>query len=226
MAQILAVADLHFNRTWFEWLTAHSPGFDALVIAGDLLNAFDRVPIRAQARVCREWLLELPVGTIVVSGNHDHYVSDPRASVDTSAEGGWVRHLRGKGRVVAVDGDLCEISGVSIATAGWLKPRWPECDVVVYHAPPAGCAAAGNEDGRDYGDGDATDYLQEVAPRLFLSGHIHRPKRRWCWWPVIDPGTLVLVPGVADNGAPAPWHWIVDTGARVATHSEGDVVAW
>ncbi len=221
--RILHLADLHLHAPWLEWVSSHAGKFDAVVVAGDTMNAFSRTGLRQQMRTCREWLLSLPTPTIVCSGNHDHWVKDRRVSVDVAAEGGWIRSLRGQGNIIGVDGDIVDVDGVKLAVSGWLQPRWPEADVVVYHAPPAGCVCALSGQ-LDVGDQDAADHLRESAPRLYLSGHIHHGIP-WCVWPPSKRKTLVLVPGCAGAEAP-PAHWVIDFATGKAYHQpSGAVVA-
>ena len=213
--RILHVADLHLHKPWLDWVSSNAKDFGLVVVAGDVMNAFSDVPLREQMRLSQEWLIGIPAPVLLCSGNHDHWVKDARVSIDTAAEGGWLRNLRRKGNVIAVDGDVVTVGGVKIAVAGWLRPRWPQADIVIYHAPPAGCSCAGSG-GRDVGDQDAADQLVEHPPRLFLSGHVHEGKP-WCWWPPLDRKTLVLVPGcTADNQPPA--HWAIDYLNRTASH--------
>jgi Icc-related predicted phosphoesterase len=218
--RLLHVSDIHLHRPWMDWVSSAASSVDAVILAGDLMNGFSNVALREQMRLCRDWIVRLPVPTLVASGNHDHWMKDRRVSVDVAAEGGWIRHLRGQGNVVAVDGDMVKIGSVSVAVAGWLHPRWPVADVVVYHAPPAGSICAGS-DGRDVGDPEATDQLREHSPRIYLSGHIHAGKS-WCWWPPADEETLILVPGCGSEDEP-PAHWVVDFATSVATHHPSGV---
>ncbi len=45
-------ADLHFRQAWFEWVAAQASHFDAVCIAGDLLNMWIArdVSLRAQTK--------------------------------------------------------------------------------------------------------------------------------------------------------------------------------
>ena len=217
---LLHVADIHAHRPWMRWIASAAPRFTAIVIAGDCLNAFSDVRIEAQEKEVAAWLSNLPVPVIVCSGNHD--------VADMHDDAAWLRGLRGKGKVAAVDGDTVEIGGMRISVSGWLRPSWERpCDVVVYHAPPQGLPCAGDESQRDLGDSEVAKLLWEAPPRLFLAGHIHEPQRRYSWWPLGgDRQTLVLVPGVAPDEYEIPAYWVIDLAARRATHSAGDEVAF
>jgi hypothetical protein len=70
----LIVADLHFRESWFEWLISRAAAYDAVFIAGDLLDLFRIDPERPrQARIVLYYLRQLARRNKVVlcSGNHD-----------------------------------------------------------------------------------------------------------------------------------------------------------
>lgn len=222
--RILHVADLHLEHDWFDWVASHCVDYDLLVVAGDLQNAFGGQSMHDQSHAVSEWLTFLKAPTLVCTGNHDWWPKERDLSVDVLAEGGWLRNLRGKGRIAAVDGDNVSIGGLRIAVNGWQQePKDIGADIVVSHAPPAGCRCAG--DGlRDIGDPYLWPALAGCPPILILSGHIHEARRRSCPWPGVNPLTVVLVAGLDDQSA-APAHWIADTNLGTATHSNGETVA-
>ncbi len=226
MCRILLIADIHGHEAWQNWVLRQASDFSHVVIAGDSINAFSSVPWREQVRRASAFLAAILVNTILVSGNHDFVPKDPRVSVDTHADGGWVRHLHGHGHVVAVDGDTVDIDRHKVAACGWLDPRWPAgADIVVYHAPPAATLISGS-DGNDIGDMEAMERLRHMAspPRLFLCGHLHEPAKFW-ERPAYAPGCLVLLPGVAANdNTRVPNHWIIDMETTRATHSSGESI--
>lgn len=225
--RILHLADLHLEAKWFDWVGNRAAEYDLVVLAGDLLNMFSNVSLHDQARACGDWLLALPVPTVVCSGNHDYWVSDPRAGMDAHAEGQWLRSLRGRGRVVGADGDIIDHAGLRIAINGWLQlPEGGDgVDVVVTHAPPVGCKCAADSNGRDHGDPELWDVLRDAPPRLVLAGHIHRAPVRWARWSPMDGSTLVLVPG-NDEESDVPAHWVLDIDGKLAVHSDGTQVEW
>lgn len=220
--KILHLADLHLDHAWFEWIASNSSSFDLLVIAGDLQNAFSNSGLHAQARAVTQWLLALSTPTIVCRGNHDFWAADKRVSVDVNAEAAWIKILKGRGNIIGVDGDLVEFKGLKILVNGWLQtPDDDEhADIVVTHAPPSGCACAGNAQGRDNGDPELWSNLEDRPPALILSGHVHDPRKLSCHWPPLDPTTVILVPG-CDEQLEIPAHWIIDTSSKIATHRSG-----
>ncbi len=154
--------------------------------------------MHTQAWQCSAWLLSLRTPTVVCSGNHDFWPKSRTGSVDPDAEGAWLRRLRGKGNIVAVDGDTVEFGGLRIAVNGWLQVpplSSGHFDIVVSHSPPKGCPCASGVNGQDNGDPQIWDVLRWDPPSLLLAGHIHEPRKHWCRWPPTNPRTLVLVPG-------------------------------
>ena len=222
--RILHLADLHLEHSWFDWVAGHSPGYDLVVIAGDLQNAFSSSGMHDQARAISRWLLNLSVPTIACSGNHDYWARDPRFS-DDLAEGSWLRQLRGKAQILGVDGDVVQLQGIRFAIKGWLQslPHVNDSvDIVITHAPPAGIPCALDEANRDNGDSLLCESFVH-PPRLILSGHIHSPRSHHSQWPPRDPTTLVLVPG-CDEQSVTPAHWSIDLAAGIARHSGGESV--
>ena len=200
-----------------------APRYDLVIIAGDLLDGFSDVPVHTQAWQCSTWLLSLRTPTVVCSGNHDFWPKSRTGPVDPDAEGAWLRRLRGRGSIVAVDGDTINAGALKIAVNGWLQvPALSsgELDIVVSHAPPKGCACACGKDGHDNGDPQLWDVLRWDPPGLLLAGHIHEPRKHWCRWPPTNRKTLVLVPGY-EAGKAEPAHWVIDTAAQTARHSSG-----
>lgn len=223
--RILHVADLHLQGEWFEWLAADAPPHDILVIAGDLQNAFSNVPMHTQAREIARWLVARDVPTIVCSGNHDYWSKPRLVSVDTDAEAGWLRRLRGQGRIVGVDGDTVSIAGLTLFVNGWLQPPAINAapDVLVTHAPPSGCLCAGGPSTSDCGDPFVWPAVETHPPKLMLCGHVHEPFRFGTRWPSKDAPTVVLVPG-CDEQSETPAYWFVNTETHTAVHSTGAMI--
>ena len=216
MPRILHVADIHARQSWLDWIMTHAVGFDLLCIAGDLQDAFAPAGMHAQAKALRPWLLQLPIPTIVCTGNHDWWPEDERAR-DVYAEGGWVRMLAGKANIVAVDGGVAEVGGIRIASVGWnQRPVWPVgTDIAVCHAAPPPLSVAGDENESSEEGTETLRALAERPPRFFLCGHIHTPRRQWCWFPSDTRQTLFLNPGCCFSSA-EPYRWEIDTATGLA----------
>ncbi len=218
------MADLHLR--WFDWVAASAIQYDLLVIAGDLQDAFSPMPRHRQAKLCSEWLLSLQTPTVVCSGNHDFWPKDERVSVDTAAEGGWFRRLRGRGAIAGTDGDQISFEDLRIAVKGWSKSQRlvDPADIVVAHAPPTGSDSA-RSNSQDCGDPSLSCSWEVTPPLLLLCGHAHQPNSLWSHWPSGTTTTLVLVPG-CDLDAPVPAYWEIDTDAAIARHSSGCEVSF
>jgi predicted MPP superfamily phosphohydrolase len=225
--KIIHLADLHLQHSWFDWVASRTMDYDLLVLAGDLQNAFSNSGMHDQARAVTRWLLTLPIPTVLCSGNHDYWTSHPRGPVDELAEAAWLTNLRGKKPIIAVDGDVIVFGRCRIMASGWLQvpDTRGHADIVVSHAPPAGCDCACDTNGVNLGDPHLWPALQRTPPTLLLSGHIHAPRQNACFWPPHDPASLVLVPG-CDEQSPEPNFWSIDTTTKVATHSDGSVMAY
>jgi predicted phosphodiesterase len=225
MPRILHCADLHADPAWFDWVANRCVKYDLLILAGDLQNAFGSVPMREQARAISAWLISLRAPVAVIGGNHDFWVRDPRVSIDVTAEGGWIRNLRGKGNIIAVDGDALEFQGLTIACNGWLSV--PDLDrsvdILVTHAGPSAAATSASSEGLDVSDPDLWPSLS-YAPKILCVGHVHTPRAFSCKWPPIDPTTLILNPGFSETKVPA--YWEIDTDQKTATHSTGKKVSY
>lgn len=70
--RILATSDLHGRRDWFQWILNVAPRFDAIAIAGDIIDQ-DSDPI-LQIAFIRRWVENVhKTGTrlLLTDGNHD-----------------------------------------------------------------------------------------------------------------------------------------------------------
>ncbi len=71
--KLLAVSDLHFSLGQFDWLVQEAPRYDAVIIAGDLLDIAGHLDLDSQIVVVAKYLRTLGSRTrlLVCSGNHD-----------------------------------------------------------------------------------------------------------------------------------------------------------
>lgn len=209
--KILHVADFHYRLDWFSWLTAQAPHYDAIVLAGDLLNQFDKSPgqIEAWSAYLAKFPCSLDRPLFVCSGNHDFFPSF-RASARTWAGAQWLRDLGRSG--LLVDGQIWP-GPPAFGVMPWASQpgetwEWPEAvPIVVVHAPPSGTGLASSADSAgDDGDHEVRAAILDHSPRLVLSGHVHEPRN----WHVQLGDTLCLNPG-CDLTADQPQHIIIDT---------------
>lgn len=184
--RLLVVADLHYALKQYDWLLDAAPDFDAVVIAGDLLEIASMVDIDAQIVVVRTYLRKLSERTrlFVCSGNHD---------LDGAAEGeerlaGWLTELAGAGLIA--DGACIALDGLRVSVFPWWDgpgtrdaiSRQLEHDAQkgadlpwlwVYHAPPADSPTSWGGS-RHFGDPALADWIARYRPQIVLSGHVHQ----------------------------------------------------
>ena len=152
MKPILVTADLHYRKAWFEWLIQEAFQFDAVLIAGDLLDMFLAESRIVQAREVQSWLRRLSEGTKVAicSGNHDNV--GKQVSWDRAPVYQWLAEL-GTSTNIITDGCTRLLDETIITTvpyhcsppqkAIWLdrgtslrKSRPERKWVVLHHVPP------------------------------------------------------------------------------------------
>ncbi len=198
---ILHVADLHFQKPWYQWLENSAPPHDLLVIAGDLLDLSHPAPHERQVRWVTDWLRDYPRPVSVCSGNHD-LVWDSEHHVWWPAR--WLQSLKGTDRWV--DGQSGALDGVSflnLAASGRAHTR--SADIWITHAPPLGPSVGWHKDGRAGSDAKLLYSVRNHRPSVVLCGHVHSPLS----WIDRFEGTLYLNPG-QDLAAPFPNHVLID----------------
>ena len=182
--RMLFVADLHYGLKQFDWLIASAPDYDAVVIAGDLLDLGSSLDLDVQIVVVEKYLRRIAQRTrlLVSSGNHD---GDGRTAAQESVCR-WLREAK-EGQLY-VDGDSVEIGGTLVTICAWWdgaesraevgrllardstreKKHW----IWIYHAPPEGSPVSwtGKKSG---GDEVLTAWIARFGPDVVLSGHIH-----------------------------------------------------
>ena len=180
----LFVADLHYGLKQFDWLLANAPGYDAVLIGGDLLDLASALDLDTQIVVVEKYLSRLSrnVPLLVSSGNHD---GDARNAARESICR-WLREA--KAGQLHVDGDSVSFGDTLVTICPWWdgpetraevqqllerdasrpKHKW----IWIHHAPPAGSAVCWT--GRKHaGDEILTGWIHRFSPDLVLSGHIH-----------------------------------------------------
>ena len=180
----LVVSDLHYSLPQLDWLMRAAPGYDLVIIAGDLLDLAGHVDIDTQIVVVGKYLARLAglVPVIACSGNHD------LDATDTAGEryAAWLLDAREDG--VYVDGDHVPVaSGLASVCAYWDGPqgrdrldgflaasRPPDGTMWlwVHHMPPerAKVSWTGHVHA---GDAHLDELIARHAPDLVLSGHVH-----------------------------------------------------
>lgn len=173
--RILHVADLHFRKPWFAWVAEQAPKYDAVVIAGDLLDLFAKheTSLGLQAEWVASWIRACPGKLLIVSGNHDYEYR----------EAGWLKRDLRPG--VFVDGQTTQLGDFQIGLLGWAPgPTLRKADILVAHAPPSGLSISFDTKGRDGGWSSTREAVERLQPKLVLSGHVHDAD---AWWGKLGP---------------------------------------
>ncbi len=183
--RILHVSDLHYSLPQFDWVVDVAPGFDLLALVGDHLKVGSVVPLATQCETILEYFSSLhSLGLVAVcSGNHDLTGLD--AAGEQSAL--WLGEAEAQG--ISTDG-RSELVGTTLVTIcpWWDGPigraelvtrltadaaRRPARWIWVYHWPPRGSLTSWTGR-RDYGDRDLRGWIDQFAPDVVLTGHIHQ----------------------------------------------------
>jgi Icc-related predicted phosphoesterase len=225
----LVVSDLHYTLNQFDWLVKVAGSFDAVVIAGDLLDIFSLVEPDVQIVVVTKYLdlIRAKTRLIVCSGNHDgdekneagEFVASWLQSV--RAEQLWVdgdSFRLGKDLVTVCpwwDGEVTRAAMVEQIKAQAAKPR--ERWIWIHHAPPdeVPVSWAGKKYG---GDKFLNGLIERFGPDLVFCGHIHNapflhPEGSW-----ISPIERTWTFNAGRQIGPAPAFIVVDLEANRADY--------
>ncbi|OOO03395.1 MAG: hypothetical protein USCGTAYLOR_00431 [Chromatiales bacterium USCg_Taylor] len=222
----LLVSDLHYALKQFDWVLNEAKAFDVVVIAGDHLDISSTVEIRAQIAVTLTYLRRRHAKTrlIVCSGNHD--LDARNAAGEKFAR--WISKVRKFG--VPTDEDCLVVNGTLFTICPWWdgpqtcakvgaqlardaekpKDRW----IWVYHAPPDKSPTSWGGQ-KHFGDVHLAQWIEQYAPDIVLTGHIHEsPFRAGGSWVDRLGFTWVFNPG--RQIGPCPTHIVFDTDERRA----------
>jgi Icc-related predicted phosphoesterase len=212
---LLSVSDLHYKLPQFDWLLDAAPHYDAILIAGDLLDLASLVDPDVQILVVSRYLESLSAMTCVAvcSGNHD---GDVRVDDGFSAQ--WLTDLRRPG--LHVDSETFEMPGLRIsvcpwwegptarnAMADWLREESSHRSSTpwmwLHHAPPDQSPVSWT--GRVFaGDPFLGELIDELSPTWVMSGHIHHaPMVSGGSWHATRGKTLVFNAGAQVGPVPA-----------------------
>ncbi len=224
--KLLAVSDLHFGLTQFDWVAQQAERHDAVIIAGDLLDISGHLDLDSQITVVVKYLRAISAKTrlLVCSGNHDG--DEKNAAQEYVAR--WLQRVRAAG--LTVDGTGLDLPGLRLSVCPWWdgpatretmrtflraeKLLAPAAWLWVHHAPPNGVGVSWT--GREHaGDAFLVETIGELGPDFVFSGHIHNsPFRTGGAWAARIGRTWVFNPG-RQQGAP-PAYIELDLGARTA----------
>ena len=181
--RILLTSDLHYKLRQYDWLIGAAPHFDAVVVAGDHIDAMLPVPVEVQiaALMASFTAVAQKSRLLVCSGNHDLNAWDDKGEKIAN----WLGAMRSA--ELAVDGDTVTIGDTLFTVCPWWDGphtrvgvermlesasrqrtgRW----VWVYHAPPEGLLSWTGK--RHYGDAVLPELVRRFSPTAVLCGHIH-----------------------------------------------------
>ena len=113
--RILAASDVHYRLGSLDWLCEVAGDYDALVLAGDLLDISNPVPIHAQIVVLDSYLSRLAALTtvFVASGNHD--LDGPGSHGEQVSN--WL--CRPRTGSLFTDGQSIDLDGVRFTLCPW-----------------------------------------------------------------------------------------------------------
>ncbi len=218
--KILISSDLHYRLKQFDWIDSVSSQYDAVILAGDLLDISSHLDLNLQATVMQKIIRSMSEKTqvFVCSGNHD---GNEKNEADEFVSP-WIQELRAHN--LFVDGDTIETDEYVFTLFPWwdgdvtkqdvLKQLEAECPqntkkwIWVYHSPPdqAMTSWVGK---RHIGDSDLNNWIEQYNPYLVISGHIHESpfKSEGSWADKLN-NTWVLNAGSHIGDIPA--HIIID----------------
>lgn len=225
----LVASDLHYEFRQLDWIADQAGDFDAVILVGDHLDVGGRADLAAQIAFMRAYLERLAATTTVIANSGNHDLSQRRPDGEKTA--GWLTDL---GSDVHTDGSAVVVGTDLISVCGWWEGpatlaeletqlerdalrrenrRW----IWAYHSPPdASPTSWGGQ--RHFGDDVLNRLIDQHAPELVLTGHVHdSPFKPDGSWSDRIGGTLVLNAG--RHVGPMPAHLIIDTGV-------GDVEWW
>jgi len=184
--RLLIVADLHYSLPQFDWVLNEAPRYDAVIIAGDLLDIASSVEPGAQMVVVKNYLRRLSKATqvLVCSGNHD--LDALAANGEKAAR--WLDAVRRLG--IPADGDTLSLGTTLITLCPWwdgpltqaaigaqleaaAATRQPgQAWIWAYHAPPTDSPISWG--GRRYfGDPALPAWIAQYQPDIVFCGHVH-----------------------------------------------------
>jgi Icc-related predicted phosphoesterase len=225
--RILLTSDLHYRLRQYDWLIGAAPRFDAVVIAGDHIDAQLPVPSAVQIAALSASFAAVAQKSrlLVCSGNHDLNAWDDKGEKIAN----WLAAVRGAAR--AVDGDTLGIGDTLFTVCPWWdgpqsragiermleaasrqrEGRW----VWVYHAPPHGLLSWTGK--RHYADAALPELVNRHSPTAVLCGHIHEaPFRNGGSW----------IDRIGDTWLFNAGHQIGDIPARVEIDLETRSARW
>jgi Icc-related predicted phosphoesterase len=183
--KILVASDLHYRLKQFDWLASQSGSYDAMIIAGDLLDISSSMDLGVQIVVMKKYLKKIGAATrlLVCSGNHD---GNEKNEADEYIAP-WLQEVRAG--QVHVDGDNVFFQDTLVTIFPWWDGEVTRRDVSaqfeqasrlafdkwiwIYHAPPDNSPTSWTGK-RFIGDTELNKWIEQYQPDLVFAGHIHQ----------------------------------------------------
>lgn len=222
----LVSSDLHYTLPQLDWIAEQAPEFDAVVLAGDHLDAAGHADLNAQIAMTVAYLDQLAESTVVIANSGNHDLTNRRDDGEKAAV--WMNRL---GDRVVRDGRTAQIGGDLVSSCAWWEGpvtrgeleaqllrdarversgKW----IWVYHSPPDDSPTSWSGK-RHFGDDVLNRLIADYSPDIVLTGHVHEaPFRPDGSWHHRIGDTLVLNAG--QQRGPLPAHLILDTAAGEA----------
>jgi Icc-related predicted phosphoesterase len=224
--RILSTADLHYALRQYDWVGEQLEKFDAIVLAGDLLDIGSAVDLEVQEVVVEKYLRRFASQKLVLAASGNHDIQEIRNQDERTAS--WMESVRSPN--YRRDYDSHQVGDVLFTICPWwdgpdtrkkteerlmadaVKPKltW----IWLHHNPPTGSPVAwtGRSDG---GDPVALGWIQLYQPDFVFAGHIHNaPFYASGSWNARIGKTLVFNAGKQLGGEPT--HIILDLETRKA----------
>jgi Icc-related predicted phosphoesterase len=222
----LVTSDLHYALRQLDWIAEQAPEFDAVVLAGDLLDAAGGADLNAQIALFIAYLRRLAGTTVVVANSGNHDLTTRRADGEKAAT--WMQEI---GTGVVTDGGSVIVGSDLVSACAWWEGAATREEVEVqldreaeierdglwiwaYHSPPDRSPTAWSGR-RHFGDEVLNALIDRHRPDLVLTGHVHEaPYHPDGAWHDRIGSTTVLNAG--RQSGPIPAHLIVDSELRTA----------
>ena len=223
----LVASDLHYSLPQLDWIAGQAAEFDAVVLAGDHLDAAGHADLHAQIALTLAYLGRLADTTEVIANSGNHDLTSRRDDGEKAAT--WLGQADDR---VRVDGACVRVGDDLVSVCAWWEGpitraeleeqlvrdaasdragRW----IWVYHSPPDVSPTAWSGS-RHYGDDALNAMIETHRPDVVLTGHVHEaPFRPDGSWHDRIGETIVLNAG--RQPGPIPAHLILDTSAGEVT---------
>jgi Icc-related predicted phosphoesterase len=192
--KILVSSDLHYRLKQFDWLASQAHNYDAVIIAGDMLDISSSLDLNVQIVVIKKCLKKISEQSrlLVCSGNHD---GNEKNEADEYIAP-WLQdiqeeqiHVDGESIMIGNslftifpwwDGDvtLQQVSAQFEQASQQANGQW----IWIYHAPPDNSPTSWVGK-RHIGDAELNKWIEQYQPDMVITGHIHESpfKRDGSW---------------------------------------------